>query len=499
MRFAINSLTGKVTQNTSSLDYDTQPNTYQMTVLASDSGGRRTSAPLVVKLSDLNDLAPEFDRAGFTARLREDALFFESPLAVHATDGDRPGTPNSNISYSIIGSNPPTFRSHFTMPNNYTGVILVVSRVDFESPRLSSTHTITLTIQAVDGGNPVRSSTSSVGISVLDVNDFPPLFSTNTATRHVFENSSTGTSVYTFNATDRDGGPPNNDVYYLISSGSNDQFAVDSSTGELTVIRSLDREKVASYSLVVLAIDRGVPPKSGTATLSVMIDDVNDVAPVFSQSSITVDVEENTHGVLYTMTATDADVDHQLQYVINWTHSSAQDPLQGDVLNIQNLFSIDRGTGAVSINGTLDRETVQSAVIALEVEDVKAATPGQTATGTLTINVKDKDDNRPLFSVDSVIATVDENAAEGVPINLGQVTVTDPDQDENSAFNLTLSKYNHCLEVLPSSARAEATVLIRVTNVSCFDYEEMTSMNFEVVDIGRENGRFVTSSASSAF
>ena len=147
--------------------------------------------------------------------------------------------------------------------------------------------------------------------------------------------TTTGSPVYTFNASDRDGQAPNNDVYYLISSGANDQFFVNSSTGHLTVSRSLDREKVSSYSLVVLAIDRGVPQKTGTATLNITVGDVNDVSPVFSQSTVSVDVNETTTGVLYTMSATDEDEDHQLRYEIVWTDSSGSDPLQRRIAHLE--------------------------------------------------------------------------------------------------------------------------------------------------------------------
>ena len=47
----------------------------------------------------------------------------------------------------------------------------------------------------------------------------------------------------------------------------------------------------------------------------------------------------------------------------------------------QNLFSINPSTGAISVSGTLDRETVQTAVLVVTVKDTKADTEGQTATG----------------------------------------------------------------------------------------------------------------------
>ena len=81
-RFVINSSTGVVTQLTGTLDYDTLPNTYELTVLASDSGGRRDSVPLTVTLTDLNDMAPVFDQRIYTATLKEGESQFEGSLAV---------------------------------------------------------------------------------------------------------------------------------------------------------------------------------------------------------------------------------------------------------------------------------------------------------------------------------------------------------------------------------------------------------------------------------
>ena len=53
-------------------------------------------------------------------------------------------------------------------------------------------------------------------------------------------------------------------------------------------------------------------------------------------------------------------------------------------------------------------------------------------------------------------------------------------QDHNSEFSLKLSNYTNCLEVIPSRAQLEATVLIRVIDSSCFDYEKTTAMTFAV-------------------
>ena len=65
------------------LDYDVPPRTYQLTVVASDPGGLRALAPLIVSLSDVNDLAPVFDQTVYTASLKEGSTQFDGDLVVH--------------------------------------------------------------------------------------------------------------------------------------------------------------------------------------------------------------------------------------------------------------------------------------------------------------------------------------------------------------------------------------------------------------------------------
>ena len=150
--------------------------------------------------------------------------------------------------------------------------------------------------------------------------------------------------MFHFNATDRDGQSPNNEVNYIIDSGDNEQFTVDSS-GVLTVSRGLDREKLSSYSLVVLAVDRGSPQNTGTATLSIDVDDVNDVSPEFSKSSDAVTVNENSRGVVYNLTATDPDVNRHLQFALQSATGFDSDQRQVSHLQVCcNVFNQRRGT-----------------------------------------------------------------------------------------------------------------------------------------------------------
>ena len=56
---------------------------------------------------------------------------------------------------------------------------------------------------------------------------------------------------------------------------------MDSSTGAVTVKADIDFETYDNFTFVVIGTDRGSPTLSGTATVSVSVDDINDNAPVF--------------------------------------------------------------------------------------------------------------------------------------------------------------------------------------------------------------------------
>ena len=75
--------------------------------------------------------------------------------------------------------------------------------------------------------------------------------------------------------------------------------------------KSLDRETVDRFTLVVEAKDQGKPSLNSNATLDVIVLDVNDNALSFAASSYATTVREETSStagqLLITVTATDAD------------------------------------------------------------------------------------------------------------------------------------------------------------------------------------------------
>ena len=182
---------------------------------------------------------------------------------------------------------------------------------------------ISLSIECTDGSIDPKHVRKELAIVVENVNDSPPVFDTRHYTVHVKENEPVGTAVLRVTARDADLGP-NRDLSYRIERvemkpmGSNELlawFRIDVANGEIRTNRTFDREQFgreqsAIINLTVLAIDAGVPQLTGSALVSVLIEDVNDCRPQFEPSTYQFVVFENaTRGTeVGRVRATDYDV-----------------------------------------------------------------------------------------------------------------------------------------------------------------------------------------------
>lgn len=154
-----------------------------------------------------------------------------------------------------------------------------------------------------------------------------------------------GFSVLRVTATDADSGL-NKQLDYRIEGGGQDRFLIDAATGVIRVANlSIDREERDVYRLTVVAVDQGTPALSGTATVSIIIDDVNDCRPEFVNPIQTVSVPESAAPgtVVAEVTAIDRDLHPRLEYYL--LEIVARDDTDALVPNQQGTFTVDFRTG----------------------------------------------------------------------------------------------------------------------------------------------------------
>ena len=207
-----------------------------------------------------------------------------------------------------------------------------------------SSDTYELRVIATDKGVPPQSSTMTLTIIVGDVNDNSPVFNPRTYDATLPESVVIGSYVLTVTATDRDISI-NADIRYLISSGNENQdFRLDSHTGELYINNGLDYERNVEYSITVTVQDLGELHLSDTATIHITVTDLNDNAPVFLDAPYIAYVQENTPPSQVT---TISAVDYDSASFANTKYS---------IVDGDSTFLIDQNTGVITSTRQLDRE-----------------------------------------------------------------------------------------------------------------------------------------------
>ncbi|XP_029485746.2 protocadherin Fat 4 [Oncorhynchus nerka] len=384
--FSINSTNGRLYLQ-QPLDRE-QLDTLTVTVTATDRGSPplASSMNLAVHVEDVNDHNPEFTHNYYSLAVREDTPRGTSLLQLRALDGDIGY--NGQVRYQLSQGSP-------FLVDSVRGVISLIDRLDRER---DSFHLLAVT--AMDQGSMPRSATAVVNITVLDVNDCSPLFSPDTLTLHVLENGGDPSQLtHQVSARDDDLGV-NSQMRYFIDRDWEGLFSL-SPNGTFHILQSLDREVTSLYKLDIMAVDSGLPPLTGTVTVHVVVDDMNDNRPVFSEEVYTTIVyEDSPAGTVFAMvTAYDADegVNGQIRYSIE----SADGP-----------FSIEDTSGELLTTGVLDREAVAIYRLTVVARDTH---PTQQLSSSVQVSVlvADVNDHWPQFLHSPYVANMPAGSAPG--------------------------------------------------------------------------------------
>uniref|UniRef100_A0A671XIT7 Cadherin-23 n=1 Tax=Sparus aurata TaxID=8175 RepID=A0A671XIT7_SPAAU len=474
--FYINDTTGVVQVNRR-LDRERVAE-YRLTITVKDNPenpriARRDSDILVITILDENDNRPIFTRSSYRAEITENSAAGKTVTVLNGPvlAEDKDIGPNAVVKYHLLGAR----QDLFTVDAN-TGVIYVrqgarLDREAFQEPRVE----LFLVGEDVGGLN----SSVPLTVTILDQNDNPPVFSPSSLSARLPENSLTGVVVTQLSATDADSGS-NGWLMYRLESGAQDRFVIDPLSGAVMVGNStLDREERGSYRLVIMATDRGTPALSGTATLTVILDDVNDSRPRFIEPVTMINVNESTPPgvVVATLTAEDPDLHPRLEYYI--ISVEAKDDGNNPVDGLQESFGIDLHTGAVFVRNPLNRELVATFEIIVSVHDNASEVidkSGSVPNARLTINVLDVNDNAPRFrpfGVSNFTEKILEGAQPGT--TLLSVSAVDPDKGPNGQVIyqlLHLPRGGYVRLEDPSTGKIVANQTV--------DFEQVQWLNFTI-------------------
>eukprot|EP00057_Strongylocentrotus_purpuratus_P034310 XP_794702.3 PREDICTED: neural-cadherin [Strongylocentrotus purpuratus] len=424
--FNIDSGTGEIT-TAIQLDRE-RVSEYELEVQVTD-GTNTATTPVIITINDVDDNRPVFTQDPFPpASVLETEPVGTTITTVQVTDPDVDHM--DKVVFTInSGDDADLFR---IVPDAATlsGLIQVNKPLDFES---GNANDFTLTIQVEDSQGTIGTpQTTTIEISIENANDLAPVFEEDMYAGAVSEGADVGSQVGTFTLTATDGDEPGGVLNYVIdpSTDPEGQFGIDANQ-RLVVASPLDRETVASYELKVYAVDNGDPPMSGTATINVVIEDVNDTPPRFAED-YTPSVKENSDAVAEVVSVRAVDDDDPASGP-PFLYRVAGTPNEWtDYFTIEGLGTETSGDITISTSGrAIDREAIPYFDIVFLIEEVNTDEL-LTGTQTLSIMVTDVNDNPHLAATKNILVYSYEG---NIPTTgVGKVAVEDPDILEDKTY-----------------------------------------------------------------
>ena len=245
----------------------------------------------------INVNKPVFVEERYEKELPEDSPIGTTIATVQAKDADSGGAIHSDVQYRIVSGNdekkfeisPSTgvVRTIASLDRETTDEYVLVieatdqAQRDEEQQRLNQNETTTDasgSANGVDGATEISAPDQTrIYIRVLDVNDIvPKCHSDNEERVRIVKTLPVGSYVTTVNAVDGDSGSYGVVSYAITGGDENNRFAVNTSSGVVTVARNL----TSSRTLVVEARDGGNLSSPCVVTIDVLGTDLLVMAPI---------------------------------------------------------------------------------------------------------------------------------------------------------------------------------------------------------------------------
>ncbi|KAK2524884.1 hypothetical protein Q9233_009203 [Columba guinea] len=265
---------------------------YNITITARDRGrpALSSSTALVLQVSDVNDNAPVFEEAAYSAYVAENNAAGAPVLRVLARDADAGA--NGRVSYWLAGGSADA--AAYVSVEARSGALYAQRSFDYEQCR-----EFAVVVRAQDGGEPARSSTATVRVFVLDRNDNAPRVlwpAPEAGDRELgappalepFEvvprSAEAGYLVAKVVAVDADAGRNAWLSYELVQAAEPALFRVGLHSGEVRTARAVSERDAAKQRLVAVVKDHGQPALSATATLHVVLaESLQEALPELSE------------------------------------------------------------------------------------------------------------------------------------------------------------------------------------------------------------------------
>ena len=236
---------------------------------------------------------------------------------------------------------------------------------------------------------------------------------------------------------------------------------INSTTGEITLQKKLDRNKEKKYDLFVKASDG---KHDAYLPLRVDVLDVNNFPAVFKPQNYSVNISESLELGMFLLQVSADDMDSGMNRKIQYSFQNG---------NENRTFHLDKETGVITLAKTLDYEDTSVHILTVSAKDEGIPPLESRNLAFVTIRVIDTNDNSPIFDLSSYSKLVPENVKVGTKI----LTVRATDKDSG---NYGTVKYTIPLSGLPFRINSSTG---EIFSSFALDFEKQTAYNFIAVAI----------------
>ncbi|XP_047441118.1 protocadherin gamma-C5-like [Mugil cephalus] len=402
-----------------------------LTALDGGNPARSGTAQITITVLDNNDNVPAFEKTLYKVSVAENAAV--GALITHTKATDMDDGQNGEIEYSLAAHTPDDVLSIFSI-DHLTGTLFLKGKLDFES-----TANYELDISAKDRGVPRMEGHCTVHVEVLDVNDNAPEIILTSHPKPIPEDSPDGTVVALLSARDLDSGD-NGKVTLQLPMRSMFGLKPSFSHNYALVTRGvLDRENGSEYNIEIIATDSGTPPLSTEKTINVVVTDVNDNPPIFTQSKYSVYLKENgvAGSIMYSVSASDLDFGENAKISYSILDSKVQD------VSVSSYVYINSDNGSIYSMHSFDYEKLK--VFQIQVQAKDQGSPSLSSNATVHVFILDQNDNAPAVIYPSSAALgslshqrMPRSAKAGHLVT--KVTAVDADSGHNAWISYKLAE-----------------------------------------------------------
>ncbi|KAA0161535.1 hypothetical protein FNF27_08157 [Cafeteria roenbergensis] len=408
---------------------------YNLELQATDTGGLKSAASVVVTVNDVND--PPTIATLQTLVLPENTpIGSDLPatgVLVSVTDEDL-----DQVSVRIKSGGEGLFKL------SPSGQLSLAGALDYET---KDRHVLTIEAQDVHQA----ASDKDWVIQVSNVWEKPVYSGPEFA--QVAENAAIGAKLVQAACIDQDF----DDALTFSLAGAPQRFSIDSNTGAVSILSALDFEAAESHQLTVVCTDR--EGLSASATVSVKVTDVNE-APAIVTTSLSLPETEASGVAVGRIVIADQDASDTHSVTITSGNGPADAPhfvLDGSTLKLANAaLDFEGESGATSFT--------------LGIKVVDSGTPPLSASANVRVVVLDR--NEPPVMLDQA-RSIEENSLTSAPVG-APLEASDPDQGQLLTFRITAGNDDGKFKIDPCSGQ------IKVDEDKGLDFETKSSYTLTV-------------------